>query len=216
MDNQIQNKVIVITSVETKDSKIALIDQDGKKFNFFTTKRDGGDTSAYAQYKTMELKKGDTVQIGYVEEEFTTRDGQTARTKKIISFRETNEQPSQSSPSTEKPSHEAPRASQGPSSNDSQYVFGRRLGVQGHINALLSNPNVYNSEGLGQIHFSKVVELAIEIEDEAEKQLNPSPLRQAVNKFAPSVVAPDIAEMAQDMEMNQPDDNYVSVEDIPF
>jgi hypothetical protein len=99
-------------------------------------------------------------------------------------------------------------------------AFGRRLGVQGHINALPSNPVVYTAREDG-IDYLTLVHLALKIEDEAEKQLNPSAFRQQVQKVAPSVVAPDIQEMADQMAnelstIQQGDDMDALVESVPF
>jgi hypothetical protein len=144
MDQQkILNKAITIQEVQMKQttggSKYAIKDHEGRTFNFFTTKKDGTDTSVFAQFKNMGLGVGHTVQIGYVEDEFE-REGKRVISKKIINFRETNEAPTQTSAPQKSFNAEAPVRSQG-HSND---AFGRRLGVQGHINALLSNPEYYS------------------------------------------------------------------------
>jgi len=98
MDQQILNKTITISEVSTKQvksgTKYILKDHEGKTFNFFTTKQDGTDTSAFAQFKNMELGIGSTVMIGYVEDTFPFQ-GKTVLTKKIINFRESNDQPTQ-------------------------------------------------------------------------------------------------------------------------
>jgi hypothetical protein len=106
MDQKIWNKTITIQEISTKQttggSKYVLKDHEGRTFNFFTTKKDGDDTSVFAQFKNMELKVGDTVMIGFVEEEFEYQ-GKNVITKKIINFRETNDQPTQTAPRQESP-----------------------------------------------------------------------------------------------------------------
>jgi hypothetical protein len=71
MDQKIYNKTITIEDVLIKEvqggSRYSIKDHEGKTFSFFTTKKNGDDTSVFAQYKTMELKVGSTVHIGYVE-----------------------------------------------------------------------------------------------------------------------------------------------------
>jgi hypothetical protein len=57
-DQKILNKAITIQSSNEANnwrSKYALKDHEGRTFNFFTTKKDGGDTSVFAQFKTMGL-----------------------------------------------------------------------------------------------------------------------------------------------------------------
>ncbi len=104
------------------------------------------------------------------------------------------------------------------SQSESKDAFSRRLGIQGHINALLSNPTMV-TVGV-DIPISHIIQLAMSIEDEAEKQLNPSYFRQAVQAKAPNVVNPelptiqiaeDIAEDAQRMESGE-----IDTDSIPF
>jgi hypothetical protein len=205
MDQQqkILNKAITIQEIQLKQttggSKYAIKDHEGRTFNFFTTKKDGGDTSVFAQFKNMGLKIGDTVLIGYVEDEFE-REGKKVISKKIINFRETNDAPSQTTATGQSFNGGANRGQSGHSGD----AFGRRLGVQGHINALLSNPNYYGGQ-LGA-PISAVVSEAIAVEDEAEKQL--SPLRQAVQAHAPSVLDEDLPVIQQGEDL--------SGEDVPF
>jgi hypothetical protein len=202
-DDKIYNDTITIESVEQKDSKITIVAHNRNRYGFWTTKKDGTDSAPYSQFQTMGLKKGDTVRIGYVIEPYRDKMGVGRESKKIINFQETNEAPSQTPPRQESPRGEAPVRSQGMSSD----AFGRRLGVQGHINALLSNPNYYSVEN--NIDLSLLVKEAIAIEDEAEKQLNPSPLRQAVARHAPSVVD-------DDLPVIQTEGIDVDVDSIPF
>ena len=138
MDQKILNKGITITEISMKSvksgSKYALKDHEGRTFNFFTTKQDGTDTQAHAQFKSMGLKVGSTVTIGYVEDSFTTQDGRAGITKKIISFRELNGEPSQTAPQTESARGEVKRGQSGNSSD----AFGRRLALHGFVNGMLA------------------------------------------------------------------------------
>ena len=50
--------------------------------------------------------------------------------------------------------------------------FSRRLGIQGHLNALLSNPNVYHHSLVEDpVDINSLIKRAIQIEDELEKKL---------------------------------------------
>lgn len=188
-DQKILNKTITISEVVMKQTtggnKYAIKDHEGRTFNFFTTKKDGTDTSVYAQFKNMELEVGSTVMIGYVEEEFNNKDGKKVISKKIINFRETNGQPTQTASHGKSSTGEASTRSQSHSGD----AFGHRLAVQGHINALLSNPSYY---GTYPVTIANLVKEAIAIEDEAEKQLNPSKFRQTVQQHASNVVDEDL------------------------
>jgi hypothetical protein len=178
MNDQIYNKVITITGVEQKNGKMTLTDHEGKKFSFWMTKKDGTNSSPYAQFKDADLKQGSTIQIGYVLEEYESAYG-PKKSNKIISFRETNEAPSKTSAASStqnsiQPERYVPEpstASQGISRDE----FSRRLGIQGHINALLSNPSFTEprDDFPASINIPHIITLAIQIEDEAEKQLNP-------------------------------------------
>jgi hypothetical protein len=134
MDHQqILNDTITIESVEQKDSKISLLAHNKSRYGFWTTKKDGTDSAPYAQFQNMGLKKGDTVRIGYVIEIYTDKQGVNREAKKIINFRETNEGPSETTATGQSFNGGANRGQSGHSGD----AFGRRLGVQGHINALL-------------------------------------------------------------------------------
>jgi hypothetical protein len=218
MNDGIINKNIRVESLEAKmastgNMKYIIKDEQGNKY-FFWQKNKGEDSDVFLSFQGMAVKKGDTIAIGYTEKEdsFVNREGKTINyiDRFILGLREANGVPAASESQTaEKPRSEAPRALQ----SNSTDAFGRRLGIQGHINALLSNPNVLGGlEGLRNEDIVGVVRIAILIEDEAEKQLNPSALRQAVQKHAPSVVAPDIQEMAEDMER----ESAIDVEDIDY
>src|SRR5215212_10123053 len=141
-DDKIYNKVITIESKEESkttngNTMVKITDHTGEKFNYFKKKKDGSSSSVAEQFKNMSLDEGSTVRIGYVIETYQDKKGVTRESHKIINFQETNETPSQTTPQTEKPRGEAPIASQAPSERLSSDEFSRRLGVQGHVNALL-------------------------------------------------------------------------------
>jgi len=206
-DQQILNSTITIEEVIDKDKKLVIKGNNGSRvftYSIWKTRQDGSDSATYSQFKTMGLRAGSTVMIGYVVDEYETEINgfpKKVQSKKIINFREASSQPAQTSQTTIPGRTEANRGVTAPS-ND---TFGRRLGVQGHINALLSNPNYYSPDS--SVSISTLVKEAIAIEDEAEKQLNSSALRQAVQRHAPAVV--------EDLPTIQVEDE-VDVSDIPF
>lgn len=130
MPDKIYNDTITIESVETKNNKLTLVAHNKKRYSFWMTKKDGTDSAPYAQYKSMELKPGDSVFIGYVIEEYDTDYGRK-QSNKIINFRETNEKPTQTSSQRT----ESNRGQKQGSSDE----FGKRLAIHGFVNALLSN-----------------------------------------------------------------------------
>jgi hypothetical protein len=167
MDQQIFNKTITISEVVMKQTiggnKYAIKDHEGRTFNFFTTKKDGGDTSVYSQFKNMELAVGSTVMIGYVEDEFE-REGKTVISKKIINFRESSDEPTQTAP-------------QGKSFNLGQNFvrsevsrdeFGRRLAVHGMINGMLASPN-FSWESVSEVREN--LAFAFSLEDDINRKL---------------------------------------------
>jgi hypothetical protein len=220
--DKIYNSTITIEEVIDKGKKLSIKGNDGNRtytYSVWKTKQvkddqklpvtDANgqpvltDSSAYAQYKTMGLGTGSTVMVGYVIDEYDAEiNGMSKRvqSKKIIGFREAGTQSGQTAIAGR---GEAPTRSQGHSTN----AFGRRLGVQGHINALLSNPSFYSDKP--EITIADLVKEAIAIEDEAEKQLNPSALREAVQRHAPKVILPD-----EELPVIQQDE--LDVSDIPF
>lgn len=60
-------------------NRYVLKDHEGKTFSFFTTKQDGSDTQAFAQFKNMGLRVGSTVTVGYVEDVFEVNDNGAAK-----------------------------------------------------------------------------------------------------------------------------------------
>jgi hypothetical protein len=203
-----KTEVIEIKSIDPKEypSNIDYVvkDQDSRIFHVYKFKKNTQtESTAYQQMVNMGLRSDLAKDIKVVVEiwyaEVPNAKGGTSRY--IASFRETMDQPTQTSVRTGTSPGEHSVASQGGSTD----AFGRRLGVQGHINALLSNPNYY-AGGEDIVSIAEIVKEAIAIEDEAEKQLNPSRLRQAVQRHAPAVV--------EELPTIQVEE--VDVEDIPF
>ncbi len=118
MDQKIYNDTITIESVETKNNKLTLVAHNRKRYSFWMTKKDGTDSAPYAQYKSMELKPGDSVFIGYVIEEYDTDYGRK-QSNKIINFRETNEKPTLTSSQPQSPRTEPNRGQSSRSTEDS-------------------------------------------------------------------------------------------------
>jgi hypothetical protein len=211
MEDKIYNKVITIESKEeskttTGNTMVKLTDHTGEKFNFFKKKKDGELSSPAAQFNDMRLDEGSTVKIGYVIDTYQDKNGVTRESKKIINFQETNDTPSQTSRTEKTSNGGANRASQGPSRGESQDAFSRRLGIQGHINALLSNPNVIKNRYLRPGDVPIIIETAIQIEDEAERQLN-SVAEPKTLRAAETIMEPPIEAFNEDP---------INVEDIPF
>lgn len=206
------SKDVLITNVELKQFesgsqyKITGNTNVGKMtFKFYDKKKDGSETSAMGQFRSMGLKVGDVVNIAY-EEQQKEYQGKPYTDRRVIWFRETNTSPlalSGSQPG-ESPRGEAPTRSQGASSD----AFGRRLAIQGHINALLSNPSILGSLSMD---FASIVAVAMEIEDEAEKQLNAGPGYQAWKNAAPKQEPPVIQSAGQ-----EPDDYDSLAASVPF
>jgi len=214
-------KDVLITNVELKQFesgsqyKITGNTNTGiMRFKFYDKKKDGSETSAMGQFRALGLKVGDVVNITY-EEEQKEYEGKPYTDRRVIWFRESNLPPSalqttQASSQAESPRGEAPRASKGTSTD----AFGRRLGVQGHINALLSNPNVY---GAGRVpDIQTVIRTAILIEDEAERQLNGKVESEPTEMN--TEVSPARAAMQRGMDKAKAytEAENITVEDIPF
>lgn len=202
-DQKLLNKAITISAKEEKlqagKPVVKLKDEKGLTYTVYKFKQDGTESIAWGQLSELDL--GDIVQIGYVEDikdspEFGKITYRTIRSfNKDIGNGMANA--ASQSASKESPRYEAPSASQRGSSD----AFGRRLGVQGHINALLSNNSIVDRfEGIKNEDLVGIVKLAIAVEDEAERQLNPVSDTQSVPKATEPVIH------AEDM----------NVEDIPF
>lgn len=163
------------------------------------------DSEAYNSIKNYQIGESFGIEYGEKEESFVNKEGQTINFTKrtIYKILPLVAHPTQVSQTEKSSNGEAPRSSQGQSSE----AFGRRLAIQGHINALLSNPAYYYEQGAS---VQSLVAEAIAIEDEAEKQISPSKFRQAVQAKAPNVVSPE------DEPTIQVENDGIDVSDIPF
>src|SRR5919109_577585 len=124
-------------------------DTDTGKTNTYTiyeTKTDGSLSEAWKAYGNGALL-GQVVGVGYATKDGTLQDG-TPFTQRIIRTIDTDigngRQNALSQGKTQR--GEANSAPSGKGSDD----FSHRLGIQGHINALLSNPNIIKSLVAGQ------------------------------------------------------------------
>src|ERR1043166_7630669 len=190
---------ITFGGMEDKGLTVKIKDSNNPKTHWVVWKADyenkDQDSEAYSALQNMKL--GETFGVTYAEKDksFTGREGNVITYKERTIYNVlppvANPEPIQNTSQAQKPHHGANNASEslptmkgasgGPLVKGSD-DFSRRLGVQGHINALLSNPNVLNGHTAELI--PGIVAMAIAIEDEAEKQLNPSSFRQAVQKHA--------------------------------
>ena len=98
-NQELQNRNITISSIEQKTLSNGSImtkvtDEDGKKYSFFNTKKDGSPTAASEGFLGISI--GDIVEIGYVEEEkeFAGDKGQVKYTQRTIRALEKVEPPS--------------------------------------------------------------------------------------------------------------------------
>jgi len=136
-DQQILNATITIEEVIDKEKKLSIKANNGQRsftYSIWKTKQDGTDSQTYAQFKTMGLKVGSTVMIGYVIDEYETEIGgfpKKIQSKKIINFREAS---SQTAPSAQSSNGGANRGQSGQSGD----AFGRRLAVHGFVNGMLA------------------------------------------------------------------------------
>jgi hypothetical protein len=216
--NPVINKDIQIANIEAKmastgNMKFILTDTEKNKYYFFQ-KNKGVDCDVYMSFTGMGLKIGDSCYIGFTEEQksFTNQKGEniTYTDRFILGLREANGIPATSAPSqpqtTRSVSNPAPQ-------KEPSDTFSRRLGIQGHINALLSNPSYFDPNNAPTI--ALLVKEAIAIEDEAEKQLNPSAFRQAVQAYAPQIIEPELPVIQQDEPLPE-EPGEIDVSDIPF
>lgn len=216
-EDKIYNKVITIESKEESkttngNTMVKITDHTGEKFSFFKKKKDGNLSAVAEQFRDMGLDEGSTARIGYVIETYQDKKGVTRESHKIINFQETNETPDQTAPQAKTSNSESPVASE----RLSEAEFSRRLGVQGHVNALLSNPNMLSMKDDVVTTNTSIVRLAIAIEDEINRQLNPSKLRQAVEKHAPQVAYPEEEEFNPMVNNEPPIEAYDEVEGVPL
>ena len=215
MQDKLVNAVIQLSSKEEKLGKFGpmmkLKDEKGLTYTVYKNKKDGSVSVAWEQLQTLNL--GDMVQVSFAEQT-GDYEGKSVTYRTVRAFNLDIGNGVANSSAQEKSSNsEAPRASgrvlisePNGSYEARNEAFGRRLGIQGHINALLSNPNYYDSEGPS---ISDLVKEAIAIEDEAEKQINPSKFRQAVQDKAPQVVE-------DELPVIQVENDGIDVESIPF
>jgi len=93
------NKVIQIKNKEEKKTKtgtnttVSFQDQDGVKFVYWKLLKAGGLSQVAEQFRDMQLDEGSIVQVSYVIDEYLGSDGKQHTSNKVISFRETSEQP---------------------------------------------------------------------------------------------------------------------------
>jgi hypothetical protein len=206
MPNKKEEALVKIKKVGEKDNKFWVQDEKGEYYSGFKSYQ-GSENTEYSQLQLGNhgepFKVGDTALVV-----FTKSVGKDDKIYKNIRGIYPAEG-SQTAPQAKTSSGEAPVASE----RLSEAEFSRRLGVQGHVNALLSNPNILGIGNLSVSQFQDLISHAIQIEDEINKQLNPSKLRQAVQKHAPSV-AEELPVIQQDEDVPPPSD--MDVEGIPF
>lgn len=129
MDQQILNSTITIEEVVDKEKKLSIKANNGNRsftYSVWKTKQDGTDSQTYAQFKSMGLKVGSTVMIGYVIDEYETEIGgfpKKVQSKKIINFREASAQGSQTAPQDKSSNGEANRGQSGHSSGYKDDTF---------------------------------------------------------------------------------------------
>jgi hypothetical protein len=128
-DQQILNATITIEEVIDKEKKLSIKATNGQRsftYSVWKTKQDGTDSQTYAQFKTLGLKVGSTVMIGYVIDEYETEIGgfpKKIQSKKIINFRETTKLPSQTAPQGKSSNGGANRGHSGQSSSFKDDAF---------------------------------------------------------------------------------------------
>src|SRR5690349_4878813 len=133
-------------------------------YTVYKSKQDGSDTAAWTQLPSIQVM--DTVSVGYVEQPGKMTDGTPFTSRIVRAFDKTigegRKQYVQHNPAPQAQS--TPQRANNASQGLSQAEFSRRLGIQGHLNALLSNPSFYAKPELD------LIEKAIRIEDELEKR----------------------------------------------
>lgn len=216
MDKKLLNKAITIAEkvekLQGNKTVMKVKDEKGLTYTVYKTKQDGSTSVAWDQI--LDLNIGDTVQIGYVED-LGEYQGKKVTYRTIRNFNkdigEGQKQYNQYNPAPQAKSSNTGQS--GRSGEVSRDEFSRRLGIQGHLNALLSNPTVIGGEE--RLSFKGIIRHAIQIEDELEVLLNPSPVRQAVLKSNPQFFDdPTNGEMNPMVNDDEPPlDLY---DDIPF
>ncbi len=202
---QILNATITIEEVVDKEKKIVLKAHDGNRvftYSIWKTKQDGSDTSAYSQFKSMGLRSGSAVMIGYVIDEYTTQIGgfdKKVQSKKIINLRESEFQPSQTAP-------------QGKSSNG-----GANRGQSGHFkDETFWEKQAYEkccslwAASVIEKHNDAVAIKAIESGDfwRLFQAIKADGAKRFSEAIKPTNLEPDLPVIQQDEDVN--------VEDIPF
>jgi hypothetical protein len=173
MDNKLINQVIQLSSKEEKLGKFGpmakIKDEKGLTYNVYKLKKDGTVSVAWEQLQG--LNTGEMTQISFAEEIVNHPEHGTYTSRIARAFNPDIGNGMVNSSAQEKSSNVGHSGSfQGHSD-----AFSRRLGVQGHINALLSNPSYYPiSNDADLVPIASLIKEAIAIEDEAEKQLSSS------------------------------------------
>jgi hypothetical protein len=89
MSDKFKNAVVNISEVSQTEKQIRFKTAEGN-FSFFLVKQDGEETKAYKDWQEFDLKAGKTIEVGYKEVEFTTKDGKTAKVKNVVGFKKAN------------------------------------------------------------------------------------------------------------------------------
>src|ERR1044071_274353 len=205
--NQLINATIEIVEMSDKRGQYGLIKKiKGKNietgqtntYTVYDKKKDGSISAAWSQLQDIQV--GETVSVGYAEQQGQMQDGTPFTSRIVRNFDKDlgngRKNYTQHNPA---PQTETPRTGQNNASSGlSQAEFSRRLGIQGHLNALLSNPSIYPHINNYPHTYYPIIEIAIEIEDELEKQLNPSPVRKALEKTNPNFFKQELPTILQD------------------
>jgi hypothetical protein len=224
--NQLINATIEVVEMSDKAGKFGPIKKiKGKNietgqtntYTVYKSKQDGTDSAAWGQLGSINVL--DTVSIGYAEQPGKMPDGTPFTSRIIRNFDKdigegrknyTQANPAPQAQSTPQRANIAP-------SGVSRDEFSRRLGIQGHLNALLSNPNI-----TPVLPYPHIIDLAIGLEDSLESKLNPSPVRKAVERTNPQFFKQENLQIIQDDptdgELNPMvnDEPEMNVEDTPF
>ena len=208
MNDKLINQVIQLSSKEEKLGKFGpmmkIKDEKGLTYTVYKTKKDGSVSVAWEQLQSINV--GDMTQVSFAED-IGEYEGKSVTYRTVRAFNPdigngmTNAAAQGKSPHSEAPTH-----SQGASRDP----HGRLLGVHGIVDGLVANPSFYGPDS-GVTHADLVKE-AIAIDDEIEKQLNPSKLRQTVQAKAPRVFEEELPVIQQ-----EEDDGFDDLaESIPF
>lgn len=144
----LQNKVITITSIEQRDNRFIVKDQDDLQYSFFTTKKDGNETQAFFTFQKSnhggQLGIGNHCQITYKEESsFSQKANKNISYRTIVSFLGGVQPPAPTSiPKTQNAPQQpilATTQSYKPNGHESNNEFGKRLAIHGFVNGLLAS-----------------------------------------------------------------------------